>query len=465
MEILDSTLREGEQTPRVNFSVDEKIEIANLLDEFGVDIIEIGHPTVSDDVREACEAITSEYLDSDTLGHARAKKSDIDDVLDVDADWIGIFLGTSQISQKHNTHLGREETLETIANSVEYAKDHGLKVRFTPEDATRTEWDYLSEVLTVAEDAGADRVSIADTVGTMRPQNMYELTDKVVNHVDIPVHVHCHNDYGMAVANALSAYDAGAYLIDVTVNGLGERTGITPLAPLTVALTRLYNVDKDWNLKALPKISRKVEKYSGLYNSEQAPIVGDYAFSHKAGVHTKAVIEDPETYEAIPPEIVNQQRNIIIDKYTGKTAVKNRLEKMGIELEEKQLNKIVHKVKKESGEGKRRFTDVDLLEIADKVLDLKIESRNPTKVEAIVSFILESGSYTTRTTRKLISLEETEQVFELTGEKDILAHLKVDTIQQLNDTIEELRNLEEIQKTTTSIILKDYEYNDEETQE
>lgn len=461
MEILDSTLREGEQTPRVNFSVDEKVEIANLLDEFGVDIIEIGHPTVSDDVREACNAITDEDLGAHTLGHARARISDIDDVLDIGADWVGIFLGTSQISQKHNTHLGREETLETIAESVGYAKDHGLSVRFTPEDATRTDWSYLSEALSVAEDAGADRVSIADTVGTMRPQTMYELTERVVDHMEIPVHVHCHNDYGMAVANALSAYDAGAYLIDVTVNGLGERTGITALSPLTVALTRLYDVEKDWNLKMLPELTRKVEKYSGIYNSEQAPIIGEYAFSHKAGVHTKAVLENPKTYEAIPPEIVNQQRNIIIDKYTGKSAVKNRLEKMGIELEEEQLNQIVQKVKEESGKGKRKFTDVDLLEIADNILDLKIESRHPQEVEAMVSFTLKSGSYTTRTTRKLISLEETEQVYELTGENDIQAHLKVKSIQRLNDTIEELRNLEEIQKTSTSIILKDYEYNED----
>ncbi len=265
----------------------------------------------------------------------------------------------------------------------------------------------------------------------------------------------------MAVANALSAYDAGAYLIDVTINGLGERTGITALSPLTVALTRLYDVEKDWNLKMMPELTRKVEKYSGIYNSEQAPIIGEYAFSHKAGVHTKAVIENPETYEAIPPEIVNQQRNIIIDKYTGKSAVKNRLEKMGIELEEEQLNQIVQKVKEESGKGKRKFTDVDLLEIADNILDLKIESRHPQEVEAMVSFTLKSGSYTTRTTRKLISLEETEQVYELTGENDIQAHLKVKSIQRLNDTIEELRNLEEIQKTSTSIILKDYEYNED----
>lgn len=461
MEILDTTLREGEQTPGVTFSNEEKLEIADLLDQFGVDIIEIGHPTVSEDLREACKKLSNQDFNSETLGHARARNDDINDVIDVGAEWVGIFLGTSDISLKHNTNLTKEQTLEKIKEIIIYAKDHGLKVRYTPEDATRTDWNYLSKVLEVAEDAGADRISIADTVGTMTPVKMSNLIGKVTDHVDIPIHVHCHNDYGMAVANSLAGFRGGAHLIDVAVNGLGERTGIARTSPVTVALKRLYDIDKGWDFELLPKIAKKVGRYSGVFNSEQAPIVGEYAFSHKAGVHTKAVIENPKTYEAIPPEIVNKKREIVIDKYTGRTAVKKRLEEMGIELEEEKLIEIVKKVKEESGKGKRKFTDVDLLEIADDILDLDIKSRNPVDVESLVSFELKSGSYTTRTTRKLISLDEVQEVYEVTGDQDILAQLEVKSIQRLNDTIEELRNLEEVEKTSTSMILKDYQYEEE----
>jgi 2-isopropylmalate synthase len=261
----------------------------------------------------------------------------------------------------------------------------------------------------------------------------------------------------MAVANSLSGYGSGAHLIDVTVNGLGERTGIASLAPVVVALSRLYEVDKDWNLEMLPELSRTVERASGLFNSEIEPIVGEHAFAHKSGLHTKAVLENPETYEAIPPEIVHKQREIIIDKYTGKAAVKDRLGQMGVEPEEDQLKEIVSRVKSSAADGKTRFTDIDLLEIADDILDLDIKSRIPAKVEALISFSLNSASYTTRATRKIASFDEVDTVYELTGDKDIQAHLESSSVQQLNDLIEEFRNMDEVQTTETSLILKGYE--------
>lgn len=460
MQLLDTTLREGEQTPGVSFTIDEKKEIARLLDEFGVDIIELGHPVVSEDIEQACRLIANDGLEAETMAHSRAMQEDIDAAKDVGVGWVGIFLGTSQLSLEHKLHTDRSGALEKIKESVSYAKNLGLKVRFTPEDATRTEEGYLEEAVNAAVDAGADRISIADTVGTATPSFYGQLIKSTVEEVDVPVHTHCHNDYGMAVANSLAGFEAGAYLLDITVNGLGERTGIAPLAPTAVALDRLYSVDKDWKLEMLPKISATVEKASGLFNSEIDPIVGDYAFSHKSGLHTKAVLEDPETYEAIPPEIVHKQREIIIDKYAGKAAVEDRLNEMGVEPEEKELEEIVSRVKSSASEGKTRFNDIDLLEIADKVLDLEVKSRVPAGVEALISFALNSTSYTTRATRKIAAFDEVDTVFELTGDHDIQAHLESSSVQQLNEMIEEFRNMEEVQTTETSLVLKGYEKED-----
>lgn len=457
MQLLDTTLREGEQTPGVSFSIDEKKEIARQLDEFGIDIIELGHPVVSGDIEEACRIIAGDGLKAETMAHSRALKEDIDIASEVGVDWVGIFLGTSQLSLEHKLHIDRTGALEKIRESVSYAKDRNLKVRFTPEDATRTDPEYLEQAIVTATEAGADRISIADTVGTATPFSYGKLIEDVVRRIDVPVHTHCHNDYGMAVANSLSGFGSGAYLIDVTVNGLGERTGIAPLAPVVVALTRLYDVEKDWKLEMLPELSRTVEKASGLFNSEIEPIVGEHAFAHKSGLHTKAVLENPETYEAIPPEIVHKQREIIIDKYTGKAAVKDRLNEMGVEPDEDQLREIVSRVKDSAADGKTKFTDIDLLEIADDILELDIKSRIPAEVEALISFSLNSASYTTRATRKIASFEEVDTVFELTGDKDIQAHLESSSVQQLNDLIEEFRNMDEVQTTETSLILKGYE--------
>lgn len=456
MQLLDSTLREGEQTPGVSFSVEEKMKIARLLDEFGIDIIEIGHPVVSKDIEKACREITSKDLKAETLAHSRAVKEDVKLVKDVGADWIGIFLGTSQLSLKHKLHTDRKGALRKIKDSVSYAKDLGLKIRFTPEDATRTDRAYLEEAILSAIEAGADRISLADTVGTSTPSTYGKVVRYFADRLKTPLHVHCHNDYGMAVANSLAGFESGAYLIDVTVNGLGERTGIAALAPTVVALQQLYGVKKDWDLKGLPEISHEVEKASGLFNSESDPIVGDYAFAHKSGLHTKAVLENPKTYEAIPPEIVHKRRQIIIDKYTGKAAVKDRLAEIGVHPEEEELEMIVARVKDAASNGKTRFTDVDLLEIADEYLDLEITSRIPKGIEALVSFTLNSASYTTRATRKIAAFEEVDYVYELTGESDIQAHLESSSVEKMNDLIEEFRSMEEILTTKTSLILKGY---------
>ena len=365
IEILDSTLREGEQTPGVSFTVEQKIAMAKQLDAFGVDFIELGHPAVSLDVYEAVEALNELDLNAKKMAHGRASKSDINDATAINVEWIGLFFGTSPLSLKHKFNVTKLEALKRIETAVKYGKDKGLKLRFTAEDASRTDIDFLIKVGQLVQNSSADRFSLADTVGCLIPTKTKELVNRVVSELDIPVHFHCHNDFGLATANALSALEAGAQCVDVTVNGLGERCGLPPLAEVTTALIELYKVNKIWDLDQLHGLSDFVEKISKLDRQATRPIIGKNAFSHKAGLHVKAVLKDPRSYEAISPEKLNRERKFIIDKYTGRAAIKNRLSELGITLDEKDISNLLVKIK--SRPRVTEWTDDELRSLLNNV--------------------------------------------------------------------------------------------------
>ncbi|MFB6286729.1 MAG: hypothetical protein ABEK03_09195, partial [Candidatus Bipolaricaulia bacterium] len=225
VELLDTTLREGEQTPNVTMTIEQKLEIAEALDEFGVEFIELGHPVVSPDVREAIHRLAQLDTNAAKIVHARAHPDDIEAAHGSGAPWVGMFFGTSPLSLEHKFGVTQDEALRRVRDAVARAKDHDLSVRFTAEDATRTDRDFLIQVSQAAEAAGADRLSFPDTVGTATPASITDLVEDVRNAVDVPIHVHCHNDLGLATANTLAGLEAGAQLADVTVNGLGERSG------------------------------------------------------------------------------------------------------------------------------------------------------------------------------------------------------------------------------------------------
>ena len=345
IEILDSTLREGEQTPGVSFTIKQKVTIAKLLDDFGVDFIELGHPAVAPDIYEAVEALNDLDLNAIKMAHGRALKSDINDTVAIEVPWMGIFFGTSPLSLKNKFNVTKSEALKRIESTVKYGKDKGLKLRFTAEDASRTDLNFLIEVGQLVHKSGADRFSLADTVGCLTPTKTKKLVGQIVSEIDLPIHVHCHNDFGMATANALSALEAGAQCVDVTVNGLGERCGLPTLAEVTVALNELHKVDHNWNLELLPELSELVGSFTNLESKFNHPIVGRNAFTHKAGLHVKAVAENPRSYEAISPESVYRNRRFIIDKYTGSSALKNKFEELGITLSRKELDIVLKKIK------------------------------------------------------------------------------------------------------------------------
>jgi 2-isopropylmalate synthase len=300
------------------------------------------------------------------MGHGRANKSDINDCVAIGVKWMGIFFGTSLLSLKHKFNVTKLEALDRIESAIKYGKDKGLKLRFTAEDASRTDMAFLIQVGQLVQKAGADRFSLADTVGCLTPTQTKKIVGRIVSELDIPVHVHCHNDFGMATANALSALEVGAQCVDVSVNGLGERCGLPPLAEVVIALSNIYKINGPWKLGMIPELTRLVESFSNLEPNSNQPIVGKNAFTHKAGLHVKAVVKEPKSYEAISPEIVNRTRHFVIDKFSGKVALKNRLLKIGLKVSKFDLIKILKEIK--SQPEKVNWTDKELRHLCEIVL-------------------------------------------------------------------------------------------------
>jgi 2-isopropylmalate synthase len=452
MNILDTTLREGEQTPYVNFTILEKIEIAKLLDKIGVDMIEAGDPSVSPSVYEAIKKISSLKLNAEILAHSLAIKQNILRAKECGVDRVVVLYPTSDIHLKTKVNKTREQALEIIKEHVEYARSLGLKVRYTPEDATRTEYEFLVKACNTAIEAGADRISVADTSGIISPDEFSEKITKLKKDLlPCDIDVHCHNDLGLALANSLAAIKAGADCIHVTVNGMGERSGIPDISE-TIVADAILNKNNKYNLNYLTEISSYVEKVSGFFTSPNKPITGNNAFSHKCGVHTDGVLKNPKTYEAFDPRIIGRERKIIIDKYTGKSAVKSMLEEYDIEVSEEELKKIVFEIKN-IGDRRKILHESDILEIAEKIIGKKLDVI-PDKINALILISVESNVYTSSVVRRLKNFKHIDSVFEITGEYDISTYVKVDNTAELNNLIEELRTIPGIKTTSTKIVLK-----------
>jgi len=362
-EILDTTLREGEQTPGVYFRLEDKLKIARKLDEFGVDFIEAGHPRVSEEIRQAVETIAKLGLDANIVAHSRAVEADIDLARQCDADWVGIFFSVRDKRLEDQFRKNIDQAVDLVSNVVSYAKAHGLKVRYTPEDTVRSPWESVVRVARAAEAAGADRISVADTVGIMTPTRMFNFFTRLRQQVKIPINVHCHNDLGMAVANSLSAYEAGAALIDVTVNGLGERTGIADIAPVTTALATQYGQMNRWKLDLLPELSSMVEDACGMPVSPQYPIVGENAFRHNAGLHVAAVMMNPDHYESIPAHLVGRTRSIVVDRFAGLPTLEYKCRELNVQATPGQLEAILRQIK---AEERAIVADVEFLEMLQR---------------------------------------------------------------------------------------------------
>ena len=350
--VYDTTLRDGEQTPGVCLRTPEKLRIAKKLDELGIHQIEAGFPVVSNEEKRSIKAIVKEDLNADILVLSRTKKEDIDTAIDCDVDGIITFMGTSQIHLDHKMKMSQEEILNVCMKSIEHAKDHGLFVAFSAEDATRTDLNFLKKIYKKAEDYGVDRVHIADTVGAISPQGMNYLVSELRSTLNVDIALHCHNDFGMALSNSISGLLAGANALSTTVNGIGERAGNTSLEEVVMALKLIYDVDLGFNIKLFYELSKLVEELTSLRIPETKPIVGKNVFRHESGIHVDAVLEEPLTYEPFLPELIGHQRRIVLGKHSGCRAVKAKLDACGIEVTRDELCQIVEKVKNQREKGK-----------------------------------------------------------------------------------------------------------------
>jgi 2-isopropylmalate synthase len=310
VQVLDSTLREGEQKAGVRFAAEEKIVVLHLLEDFGIRLAEVGHPGISHEDERICRDVRIASRWAEILMHARADIAEVRAAHRARAHWVGIWASVNDLGFE-TKFVGRSlgDVLGRIRSAVAEAKELGLKVRFTIEDASRTGWERLAAAALTAKGAGADRISLADTIGALDPASSEALFSRAVEEFGGEIEGHFHNDLGLALANALAAIDVGVHVVDASVLGLGERVGITDLLQLAVVL-KLHRGDGRFDLDLIPELARVVGLASGHRPDEIRPIVGRDAFTHSSAYHVEAVRRNPQAYEGFPPELPGRRRRM-----------------------------------------------------------------------------------------------------------------------------------------------------------
>lgn len=366
---FDTTLRDGEQTPGITFTLEEKKLIAQALSDMGVDVIEAGFPVISDGDFEACKTIAEMNLDSEIIGLARLMKKDIERVVDAKMDSIHVFIATSDLHLKNKLKMTRKEVLEKIDQMVAYAKSKFEIVEFSAEDATRTDLNFLIEANLRAIKAGAVRVNIPDTVGTISPSAYGYIIRKnreafdEAGYEDVRISVHCHNDFGLAVANSIAGVENGGAQIQTTIAGIGERAGNASFEECVMSLYAFYGINMNINTRKIYPTAKLVESFCGskFKISRQSPLIGKNAFLHESGIHTHAMLQNARTYEPITPELIGISRtdditeilnkSINFGKHSGRHALKAKLEGMGLKFTEEQFAGIMSRIKEVGDKG------------------------------------------------------------------------------------------------------------------
>jgi 2-isopropylmalate synthase len=365
--IFDTTLRDGEQSPGVSITPEQKVQIAAKLDQLGVDAIEAGFPIVSQGEIHAVKSIKKAGLNAEICGLARALIHDIDIVRTCDLDYVHTFIATSDIHMQYKLKMSPEQVIQKAVEAVDYAKSHGLQVEFSAEDATRSDIGFLTKVFKAVGEAGADRIDIPDTVGYATPEFISHLVRTVRDNISIPISLHCHNDFGLAVANSIAGINTGAMCAHVTVNGLGERAGNASLEEFVMALQCLYKKEHNIRTKLLYETSRSVSNIMGMAVQANKAIIGENAFGHESGIHTHGILNNPLTYEPIDPEMVGRKRWLQAGKHAGSHGIRAMLEDFGIKCTDIQLHSIVERQKDLADKGKSISTS-ELLSIAGEVI-------------------------------------------------------------------------------------------------
>jgi homocitrate synthase NifV len=367
--ICDTTLRDGEQAAGIVFANLEKVRIAKLLDEIGVQQIEAGIPAMGGDEKASIKRIASLGLSTSILGWNRASIEDISHSIDCDVDSVAISMSASDIHIEHKLMKTREWVLERIVESVEYAKSHGLYISVNGEDASRADRDFMIQFAQTAKDAGADRVRYCDTLGIMEPSAIYNSIKDIIDTVHIPVEMHTHNDFGMATANAIAGVRAGATFVSTTVMGIGERTGNSPLEEVVMASKHLLKVNTGIETQRFREVAEYVSRAAGRSIPDWKPIVGSNCFAHEAGIHADGVMKYRSNYEPYSPEEVGMIRKIIIGKHSGRSTIKQILLSKGIEVDDKTATAILDLVRSTSISLKRSLSENELVYIYQDYID------------------------------------------------------------------------------------------------
>jgi homocitrate synthase NifV len=366
VKIDDTTLRDGEQTAGVVFANKEKVRIAKLLDEIGIDQIEAGIPAMGGDERDVIEEIAHLGLRSSVLGWTRANTRDIRTTIDTGVDALAISLATSDIHIETKLQKDRAWVLDTIRESVAFAKDANpdIYVSVNAEDASRTELGFLIEYAKVAKDEGADRLRFCDTIGLMEPFRTFQVIKTLREETGLEIEMHTHNDFGMAVANAIAGIHGGATWVNVTVGGLGERAGNAALEEVVMALKYVEGFEQiQFDTKRFRELGEYVAQAAGRTIPVWKSIIGTNMFAHESGIHADGVIKNPRTYEVFAPEEVGLSRQIVIGKHSGSKAILLKFDEYGIDLTHDQANELLPLVRTMSIELKRSLYDKELLYI------------------------------------------------------------------------------------------------------
>ncbi|MFC4552485.1 MULTISPECIES: LeuA family protein [Halorussus] len=365
--VFDTTLRDGEQAPRTSFSYDEKRAIAAALDEMGTHVIEAGFPVNSDAEFEAVSDIAAS-TSATTCGLARVVDKDVEAAIDSGVEMVHVFASTSDVQIEDSMHATREEVKERSVSAVERVAESGATPMFSPMDATRTDEAFLVEMVEAVSEAGVEWINIPDTCGVATPTRFADLVKTVKEHTDARIDVHTHDDFGLASANALAGFEAGADQAQVSINGIGERAGNAAYEEVVMAAEAVYGVDTGIETTRIAEISSMVETYSDVPVPANKPVIGDNAFAHESGIHAAGVIENSDTFEpgCMTPEMVGAQREFVLGKHTGTNSVRKRLDERGFSPTDDEVREVTRRVK-DHGAEKNRVTVADLERFAREV--------------------------------------------------------------------------------------------------